>query len=214
MKARERDDLLRRLQERFEANPQRHQGLAWKAVLARLEESPAAIETLHRMEASGGEPDVIGRDAAGGRLLFCDCSAESPAGRRSLCFDRAALDARKEHKPEGSAVEAALGGDARRRPRARRRSLLRPPLRQGVRLPQRRAVVLRRARFSGSPARLSRPDRRRWRLDGSGRCRRHLPDGCEPNRGAPAPPGRGWPNRAVRGRGPPVKAALRRASLP
>jgi len=107
MKARERDDLLRRLQERFEANPQRHQGLAWKAVLARLEESPAAIETLHRMEASGGEPDVIGRDAAGGRLLFCDCSAESPAGRRSLCFDRAALDARKDLKPEGSAVEAA-----------------------------------------------------------------------------------------------------------
>jgi hypothetical protein len=86
----------------------RHPGVAWETVLARLEESPTALASLGRMEASGGEPDVIGEAEPTGRLVFCDCSLESPPGRRSLCFDREALNARKENKPEGSAVEMAL----------------------------------------------------------------------------------------------------------
>ncbi len=105
MKAQQRDQLLRTLQVRFEKNMSRHQGQVWTKVLARLEGSPAALESLGEMEASGGEPDVIGSDK--GAYLFCDCSAESPPGRRSLCYDRGALDSRKENKPAGSAVEAA-----------------------------------------------------------------------------------------------------------
>jgi hypothetical protein len=107
IKSPERDTLLKALQGRFERHPQRHPGLAWAQVRARLGARPAALASLQAMEASGGEPDVIGHDAASGEVLFCDCSAESPAGRRSLCFDRAALDARKENKPAGSAVDAA-----------------------------------------------------------------------------------------------------------
>lgn len=108
MKTQERDDLLHALKARFEKNMQRHRGLAWPDVRARLEDSTGALESLRAMEASGGEPDVvIGLDKAAGRYTFCDCSAESPAGRRSLCYDREALDARKEHKPEHSAVEMA-----------------------------------------------------------------------------------------------------------
>jgi hypothetical protein len=103
----DQNDLLQRLRERFEENMRRHKGLAWEKVLARLEGSSAALKSLGEMEASGGEPDVIGRDKASGRFLFCDCSPESPAGRRSLCFDREALESRKENRPEGSAVEAA-----------------------------------------------------------------------------------------------------------
>ena len=104
------NDLLRTLQTRFESHPQRHPAIAWADVQARLEHAPDALATLFAMEASGGEPDVIGRDEQG-RLLFCDCCAESPAGRRSLCYDREALDARKAHKPRSSAVEeaAAMG---------------------------------------------------------------------------------------------------------
>lgn len=107
MKPPERDALLHTLQRRFEQHPQRHPGIAWAAVSARLAAHPAALPTLQRMEASGGEPDMIGRDAASGQLTFCDCTAESPAGRRSLCFDREALDARKEHKPQDSAADMA-----------------------------------------------------------------------------------------------------------
>lgn len=107
MKAQDRDRLLRALKARFDKHMQRHAGLAWGLVLARLEGRTAALASLAAMEASGGEPDVIGHDAATGELLFCDCAAESPSGRRSLCFDREALDSRKEHKPQGSAVEAA-----------------------------------------------------------------------------------------------------------
>jgi hypothetical protein len=111
MKAQEREQLLRSLKSRFAKNMHRHKGLAWEQVLARLEGSPAALKSLGGMEASGGEPDVIGQDKATGQYLFCDCSAESPGGRRSLCYDREALKSRKEHKPEGSAVEmaAAMG---------------------------------------------------------------------------------------------------------
>ena len=103
--------LLQTLKARFERNMPRHQGLAWADVHARLASNPAALKSLHAMQASGGEPDVIGHDAATGRFVFCDCSAESPAGRRSLCYDREALHARKENKPQGSAVEiaAAMG---------------------------------------------------------------------------------------------------------
>jgi hypothetical protein len=107
MKAQERTRLLQSLQGRFAKNMARHRGVEWEAILARLERSPAALESLGRMEATGGEPDVIGHDSTTDRFLFCDCSAESPPGRRSLCYDGQALDARKENKPAGSAVEVA-----------------------------------------------------------------------------------------------------------
>ena len=108
MNAQERDQLIRSLRNRFEKNVHRHQGAVWAQVLARLDSGPTVLKALGQMEASGGEPDVIGRDDATGQFLFCDCSAESPAGRRSLCFDNEALEARKENKPQGSAVETAL----------------------------------------------------------------------------------------------------------
>ncbi|HKH92052.1 MAG TPA: DUF4256 domain-containing protein [Gemmatimonadaceae bacterium] len=105
-KAADRDDLIETLRARFEKHLHRHEGIAWAAVQARLERNPDALKSLRVMEASGGEPDVIGSDTSG-RITFCDCSAESPSGRRSLCYDREALDARKENKPQGSAVEMA-----------------------------------------------------------------------------------------------------------
>jgi hypothetical protein len=107
MKAKERQALLDVLKKRFEKNMSRHEGIAWADVLARLEAKPDALASLHEMESTGGEPDVIGRDKKTGQVTFCDCSAESPAGRRSLCYDREALDARKEAKPTGSAMERA-----------------------------------------------------------------------------------------------------------
>ena len=89
----------------------RHKGIAWADVQARLEGDPAALKSLHAMETTGGEPDVIGRDKSNGHFTFCDCSTESPAGRRSVCYDREALESRKEHKPKSSAVDlaAAMG---------------------------------------------------------------------------------------------------------
>ncbi|MBX3644692.1 MAG: DUF4256 domain-containing protein [Rubrivivax sp.] len=101
------DDLLQILKRRFDQHAARHAGIAWAAVQARLQGHAAALQSLRRMEDTGGEPDVIGQDPASGALTFCDCAAESPAGRRSLCYDQDALDARKEHRPQGSAVEAA-----------------------------------------------------------------------------------------------------------
>ena len=111
MKTQERDSLLRSLESRFGTNAIRHQGIAWKEVLAKVEAAPNALKVLDQMERSGGEPDVIGRDTATGQFVFCDCSAESPLGRRSLCYDGEALNARKENKPQGSAVQmaAAMG---------------------------------------------------------------------------------------------------------
>ena len=106
MKADDRTSLMATLRTRFEKHAQRHKGIAWSTVQSRLERNDTALTSLAAMEASGGEPDVIGQDEAG-HILFCDCSAESPAGRRSLCFDREALDARKEHKPAGNAMDAA-----------------------------------------------------------------------------------------------------------
>ena len=113
MKAPEREALIRTLMTRFEKHKNRHPGIAWADVRARLDAHPDALRSLREMEATGGEPDVIGHDAKTGHVAFCDCAAESPNGRRSVCYDREALDARKEHKPEGSAVEmaAAMGID-------------------------------------------------------------------------------------------------------
>jgi len=107
MKKQERDDLLKTLQTRFEKHMARHRGMAWADVQARLEADAAALRAIAAMEATGGEPDVIGHDPKTGQFTFCDCAAETPAGRRSLCYDRQALDARKENKPQGSAVEMA-----------------------------------------------------------------------------------------------------------
>jgi hypothetical protein len=101
----QREELLGVLQTRFEANMARHPGLTWAAVAARLAGREDRLGPLAEMERTGGEPDVIGVE--GGQYLFCDCAAESPKGRRSLCYDRAALDARKENKPSGSALELA-----------------------------------------------------------------------------------------------------------
>ncbi len=101
------DDLLSLLQERFEANMQRHKGVRWEDVHTRLTANPKKLQSLHEMEQSGGEPDVIAVDKKSGELTFCDCSAESPKDRRSLCYDRAALESRKEHKPKNSAVDLA-----------------------------------------------------------------------------------------------------------
>ena len=99
--------LLRILQARFEQNPRRHPGLVWSEVRARLEHNPGKLWSLQAMEASGGEPDAIGTDADSGEIIFADCCAETPVGRRNLCYDRAALDARKSAKPAGSALEMA-----------------------------------------------------------------------------------------------------------
>jgi Protein of unknown function (DUF4256) len=107
MTPRERDELLQALKSRFEKNMHRHKGIAWPDVLARLEASPAALRSLRAMEDTGGEPDVVGQDKKTGQLAFCDCSAETPVGRRSLCYDREALEARKENKPQGSALDMA-----------------------------------------------------------------------------------------------------------
>ena len=111
VKLQEHEALLQVLKRRFEAHAPRHEGIAWSEVLARLEARPEALRSLAQMESTGGEPDVIGQDAATGLLTFCDCAAESPSGRRSLCYDPDALDTRKEHKPQGSAVgmAAAMG---------------------------------------------------------------------------------------------------------
>jgi len=107
MKAQERDALLQVLKSRFEHNRGRHQALAWDPIQTRLETNPKALGVLAAMESTGGEPDVVGHDPASDQYLFCDCAAESPAGRRSLCYDREALNARKENKPKGCAVAAA-----------------------------------------------------------------------------------------------------------
>ena len=111
MKAQERDKLLKALQARFEQHVQRHKDVRWADVQAKLDGDADALQSLLEMESTGGEPDVIAHDRKTGTFTFCDCSAESPAGRRSLCYDRKALDARKENKPKGSAVEmaAAMG---------------------------------------------------------------------------------------------------------
>jgi hypothetical protein len=105
--AKQRDGLLGSLKARFEASMHRHAGLEWTVVQARLDSNRAKLWSLNEMEQSGGEPDVVGMDTTTGECLFMDCSAQSPKGRRSVCYDREALEARKEHKPKTSAVEMA-----------------------------------------------------------------------------------------------------------
>jgi hypothetical protein len=111
MKPKEREELLSALKARFEKNMKRHKGLEWAKVQAALEANTGKLRSLHEMEKTGGEPDVVGYDKKGGEFIFYDCSAESPKGRRSLCFDRAALESRKENKPKDNAVDmaAAMG---------------------------------------------------------------------------------------------------------
>ncbi|HEX8154047.1 MAG TPA: DUF4256 domain-containing protein [Thermoanaerobaculia bacterium] len=103
----EREELLVTLKTRFEKNAKRHKGIDWADVQARLEAHPAKLRSLQEMERTGGEPDVVGQDKKTGAYLFYDCSAETPDGRRSVCYDREALDSRKEHKPATSAMEMA-----------------------------------------------------------------------------------------------------------
>ena len=107
MNQKQRDELLGTLQARFERHMNRHPGLDWAKVRARLESNPDKLRSLQEMESTGGEPDVIGLDARSGEVIFYDCSPESPGGRRSACYDRQALDSRKEHKPKTSAADMA-----------------------------------------------------------------------------------------------------------
>ena len=101
------ENLLQTLKSRFQANMHRHAALSWDTVEARLRNHPTKLWSLYLMEQTGGEPDVVGFDASSGEYIFFDCSAETPADRRNLCYDRAALDARKENKPAGSALDRA-----------------------------------------------------------------------------------------------------------
>jgi hypothetical protein len=105
------EELLSALKARFEENMTRHKGLEWAKIQARLEANTEKLWSLHEMERTGGEPDVVGHDKKTGEYIFYDCSAESPKGRRSVCYDREGLESRKEHKPEDNAVDmaAAMG---------------------------------------------------------------------------------------------------------
>lgn len=102
-----RDELLKELKSRFEKNMDRHKGLDWPTVEARLNADPEKLASLYEMAMTGGEPDVVSFDKASGEIVFFDCSPESPKGRRSLCYDRQAWESRKEHKPASDAVSTA-----------------------------------------------------------------------------------------------------------
>jgi hypothetical protein len=103
----QREKLLRAVKARFEKNMNRHKGLEWAKVQARLETNNEKLWSLNEMERTGGEPDVVGHDKKTGEYIFYDCSPESPTGRRSLCYDREAWESRKEHKPENNAIDVA-----------------------------------------------------------------------------------------------------------
>src|SRR5438132_5715923 len=107
----EREALLKILKSRFEKHPNRHQGLEWARVKARLEANAEKLWSINEMESTGGEPDVVGHDKKTGEYVFYDCSAESPKGRTSVCYDREGLESRKEHKPKNNAIDraAAMG---------------------------------------------------------------------------------------------------------
>lgn len=107
LSAKEQKEFLKVLENRFEKNKNRHKGLKWESVQKKLEVNPEKLSILHEMELTGGEPDVVGYDKKADEFIFYDCSPESPKGRRSLCYDRAALEARKQHKPENSAMDVA-----------------------------------------------------------------------------------------------------------
>jgi len=105
------EELLSALKSRFEKNMNRHKGLEWAKVQAKLEANSEKLWSLNEMERTGGEPDIVGHDKTTGEYIYYDCSAESPKGRRSLCYDREALESRKEHKPKNNAMDlaAAIG---------------------------------------------------------------------------------------------------------
>ncbi len=109
--SKQREELLRTLRDRFEKNMDRHKGLEWAKVQSKLEACVEKLWSLNEMEKTGGEPDVVGRDKKTGEYIFFDCSAESPEGRRSVCYDRLGLESRKEHKPKNNALDmaAAMG---------------------------------------------------------------------------------------------------------
>ncbi len=109
----QREDLIESLRDRFVKNMARHPDLEWRDVLARLEVATEKLRSLAEMDRTGGEPDVIGRDAESGEIVFADCSPETPKGRVSVCYDRAGMDSRKEHKPQNNAVDmaAAMGAE-------------------------------------------------------------------------------------------------------
>jgi hypothetical protein len=111
MKAKQREELLKALKARFEKSMNRHTGLEWTKVQAKLEANTEKLSSLNEMERTGGEPDVVGYDKKTGEYIFYDCSAESPKGRRSVCYDREGLESRKEHRPENNAIDmaAAMG---------------------------------------------------------------------------------------------------------
>lgn len=111
LKKKEVEALLASLKARFEKHTDRHPGLDWQKVQSRLEANPEKLQPLQQMEDTGGEPDVVGQDSKTGALIFFDCSAESPSGRRSVCYDREGLESRKEHRPAACATEmaAAIG---------------------------------------------------------------------------------------------------------
>jgi hypothetical protein len=107
MEAEFHDELIQKLKDRFANNPGRHEGIDWETVQEKLMANPKQLQALYEMERTGGEPDVIAFDAETGEFVFCDCSPESPLGRRSICYDRKALDSRKKNKPSGNALEMA-----------------------------------------------------------------------------------------------------------
>ena len=107
LSAKQQEELLSILKARFEKNKKRHEGIDWKEVEAKLEVNSPKLWSINQMQETGGEPDVIGQDKKTGEFIFCDCSAESPVGRRSLCYDKQGLDSRKEHKPVGNAIDMA-----------------------------------------------------------------------------------------------------------
>jgi Protein of unknown function (DUF4256) len=111
MKTKQREDLLGALKTRFDKNMRRHAGLEWASVQAKLEANAEKLRSVSEMERTGGEPDVVGHDRKTGEYIFCDCSAESPIGRRSVCYDREGLESRKEHRPKSNAIDmaAAMG---------------------------------------------------------------------------------------------------------
>lgn len=111
LSAREQEQILDTLQKRFEKNTSRHKGIDWSKVKSKLDANPDKLWSLFQMEETGGEPDVVGLDKKSGSYIFYDCSAETPKGRRSICFDQAAWDSRKEHKPSDNAeaMSAAMG---------------------------------------------------------------------------------------------------------
>jgi hypothetical protein len=107
LSSKQRDELLKTLKARFEKNKTRHKGIEWAKVEAKLQSNPEKLWSLNEMEETGGEPDVVGADKKTGEYIFYDCSAESPKGRRSVCYDREALESRKQHKPGNNALDMA-----------------------------------------------------------------------------------------------------------